>query len=349
MDGTASYGSGTDYARANHVHPTDTSRAASSHTHGNITNGGDITATAPTIANGDKLIINDESASKITNGPSFGTSTTSFLANNGTWQTPVGPIYYDFEGATSSKDGHAGLVPQPDAGEDTYYLKGDGTWANVNDNLAKFSGATSSVDGDKGIVPAPEAGEQIKVLSGHGDWRNLDELIVEYTGDTEGVLCISNEYLELVQAPLTDTKNTAGSSADSNKLYIVGAKSQAASAQTYSNANVYEQSGKLYSNAKEVVNLSDTQALTNKTYNGLTLTSASTGFTVAGGTTSKTLTVSESYTLNAACAKAVDTSISSGSTSTNLPTTAAVVNYVAGMTTSVSMEDTDVDDAVNAA
>lgn len=27
MDGTASYGSGTDYARANHVHPTDTSRA----------------------------------------------------------------------------------------------------------------------------------------------------------------------------------------------------------------------------------------------------------------------------------------------------------------------------------
>ena len=28
MDGTASYGSGTDYARANHVHPTDTSRAA---------------------------------------------------------------------------------------------------------------------------------------------------------------------------------------------------------------------------------------------------------------------------------------------------------------------------------
>lgn len=32
-------------------------------------------------------------------------------------------------------------------------------------------------------------------------------------------------------------------------------------------------------------------ALTNKTYNGLTLTAASTGFTIAGGTTSKTLTV----------------------------------------------------------
>lgn len=38
-------------------------------------------------------------------------------------------------------------------------------------------------------------------------------------------------------------------------------------------------------------------ALTGKTYNGLTLTAASTGFTVAGGTTSKTLTVSNTLTL----------------------------------------------------
>lgn len=54
-------------------------------------------------------------------------------------------------------------------------------------------------------------------------------------------------------------------------------------------------------------------------------------------------------TFGDAAIKSVDTSISSGSTSTNLPTTAAVVNYIAGMTTGVSMEDTDVDDAVNAA
>lgn len=62
--------------------------SVSTHTHGNITSGGDITATAPTIASGDKIIINDESASKITNGPSFGTSTTTFLRNDGTWATP---------------------------------------------------------------------------------------------------------------------------------------------------------------------------------------------------------------------------------------------------------------------
>lgn len=121
MDGTAAVGTETAYAKGDHVHPTDTSRqatlvsgtniktvgsqsllgsgnltvanigaAASSHAHGNITSGGDITATAPTVASGDKLVINDESASKITNGPSFGTSTTTYLRNDGTWGTPAG-------------------------------------------------------------------------------------------------------------------------------------------------------------------------------------------------------------------------------------------------------------------
>lgn len=33
MDGTAAAGTSTDYARADHVHPTDTSRAAASHAH----------------------------------------------------------------------------------------------------------------------------------------------------------------------------------------------------------------------------------------------------------------------------------------------------------------------------
>ncbi len=51
---------------------------------GNITNGGDITTTA-TIASGDRLIINDESASKVINSSiTFGSSTTKYLANNGT-------------------------------------------------------------------------------------------------------------------------------------------------------------------------------------------------------------------------------------------------------------------------
>ena len=63
--------------------------ATAAHTHGNITNEGDITGNVA-IANGDRLVINDESASKINNSSiTFGTSTSTFLANNGTWQTPT--------------------------------------------------------------------------------------------------------------------------------------------------------------------------------------------------------------------------------------------------------------------
>lgn len=62
--------------------------ATSDHVHGNITNGGDITTTAPTIANGDQIVINDASASKITNGPTFdGSTTTKALTPKGTWET----------------------------------------------------------------------------------------------------------------------------------------------------------------------------------------------------------------------------------------------------------------------
>lgn len=63
--------------------------------------------------------------------------------------------------------------------------------------------------------------------------------------------------------------------------------------------------------------------------NDVTISKETTGFTIAGGTTSKTLTVNDTYTLGAACAKAVDSSISANSSSTNLPTSAAVESRIA--------------------
>ena len=89
MNGTAAVGTESSWARGDHVHPTDTSRAAATHVHGNITSAGDITTTA-TIASGDRLVINDESASKVTNSSiTFGTGTTTYLRNDGQWGTPA--------------------------------------------------------------------------------------------------------------------------------------------------------------------------------------------------------------------------------------------------------------------
>ena len=48
-----------------------------------------------------------------------------------------------------------------------------------------------------------------------------------------------------VNVPWTDTKNTAGSTNDAGKLYLVGTKNQSDGEQTYSNSNVYMTNGVL--------------------------------------------------------------------------------------------------------
>lgn len=90
MDGTAAVGTSEKYAREDHVHPTDTSRAASTHTHGSITNAGAITDDTA-VTDGDTLIFADYSDSKKLKRSriSFGSSLTTFLRNDGTWQSPT--------------------------------------------------------------------------------------------------------------------------------------------------------------------------------------------------------------------------------------------------------------------
>jgi hypothetical protein len=111
----------------------------------------------------------------------------------------------------------------------------------------------------------------------------------------------------------TDTKNTTGSTQDTSKLFLVGAKSQAANPQTYSNSKVYISSSHLYSNGVQVVNLSGSQALTHKTYEG--------------------------YTLGAACAKGVVDNIATASDANlvNLATAASVKAYVENTMTGAAM------------
>ena len=72
-------------------------------------------------------------------------------------------------GATSSTNGATGTVPAPLAGDQSKFLKGDGTWDNVPDPQT-MTGATSSTAGTGGLVPAPASGEQSKFLKGDGTW-----------------------------------------------------------------------------------------------------------------------------------------------------------------------------------
>lgn len=83
-----------------------------------------------------------------------------------------------------------------------------------------------------------------------------------------------------------------------NELYMLGVTSSATTTVKY-NSGVKAKNG----------------AITATTYNKLTLTAQTTGFTIAGGTTSKTLTVNKTYTLGDACAYAVDDATANGALS----------------------------------
>lgn len=68
-------------------------KANSSHTHGNIQNGGTLQSNDVTIANGDKLVVTDSSDSNKVARTSIafdGSTTTQFLTKKGTWATPSG-------------------------------------------------------------------------------------------------------------------------------------------------------------------------------------------------------------------------------------------------------------------
>lgn len=70
---------------------TSSTASAGNHVHGNITNGGDITATGVAIANGDALVIRDSSASKLakTSITFDGSTTNKFLSKKGTWESSL--------------------------------------------------------------------------------------------------------------------------------------------------------------------------------------------------------------------------------------------------------------------
>ena len=165
---------------------------------------------------------------------------------------------------TSSVDG---LVPKSSgSGDSAKFLRGDSTWAAV----PTFAGSSA------GLVPTATAGDATKYLTGAGTWNGV------FATNTAGLVpgpTVSDATYSLkangTWSADIDTKNTAGATNDTtNKLYVVGAQTQGSNPQTYSNVNVYVQNNRVFSNGVEVVNLSDSQALTNKTYEGMTLGNA---------------------------------------------------------------------------
>lgn len=280
MNGTAAIGSETKYAAGDHVHPTDTSRASAESVD-------DLEGRVDTLETDI-----DRKVDKVTGK---GLSTNDYT--------------------TDEKNKLAGISAGAEVNQNAFSNVKVGSTTVAADaktdtlELAAGSNVTLTPDAtnDKVTIAATDTKGFTVIKQQSDSW--ISQLAVGENNFKAGanisfvLQTNAGSFNEALEINATDTKNTTGATDSSSKLFIIGAQTQAAQPQTYSQDTAYVGTdGHLYSNSKQTVNLSDSQALTNKTYNG--------------------------YTLAAACAKAVDTSISAGSSSTNVPTSAAVESRI---------------------
>ena len=128
----------------------------------------------------------------------------------------VGDTTYDIKDATAARSAHNH--------DDRYY-----TETEINTKLANYvPKSLTSAKGDMIYASAANTPTRLGI------------------GSNGQFLSIANGIPTWVNNPNTDTKNTAGSTDSTEKLYLVGAKTQAANPQTYSNGQVYTTDGTLY-------------------------------------------------------------------------------------------------------
>ena len=94
-------------------------------------------------------------------------------------------------------------------------------------------------------------------------------IVPAFTVDEKGI--ITSADVHTFTLPDEAVSGTTNATQNNAKLYIVGAPEQNQQERTYSNNQVYMNDGILYSNGTQVVTVSDSQDLTNKTYEGFRL------------------------------------------------------------------------------
>lgn len=156
--------------------------------------------------------------------------------------------------------------------------------------------------------------------------------VVSFTYD--GTSWVMNDYI-----PDTGDTNTdyqvLQSGINDNAAYPILLKTSASETSETGPVNFADSTGKT---SYPALNPS-TGNLTNVSVNGVSVSREllSYGFSIGTGASSLSVPNAKNYTLGDACEKAVDSSISAGSTSTNLPTSQAVAAFVAAQAAGAAM------------
>lgn len=306
MDGTASAGSSALYARGDHRHPSDTSKASKSSTtsagsygpsadaspaHGGTFKVPYVTVNAEGIVTG--------VADKTITLPASGNTDQKVKQNlTGTTDTNKYPLLLKYtatatDSPTQESRYIAAVTIQPSTGTveatkfkgavtgnaDTASALATARSINVQDADGTNTGTAASFDGTaNATIKLPSTIKASLTGNASSASKVNNNLVIKLkTGTTEGTdlytyngsaaktLDIkqgSNVTLTAAAGSLTiaatNTKNTAGSTDSSSKLFLIGATSQGANPQTYSQDTAYVGTdGHLYSNSKKVFTADD--------------------------------------------------------------------------------------------
>jgi len=103
-------------------------------------------------------------------------------------------------GATSERDGLAGLVPQPEAGDDTLFLRGDGVWADptttvnqrIDDLLGSDTGSIRDIASQLVTDLVGNAPEDLNTLEELAAWAREHEDALDLTEMTAKVTLLND-------------------------------------------------------------------------------------------------------------------------------------------------------------
>ena len=102
-----------------------------------------------------------------------------------------------FSGATASEDGTKGLVPAPDSGQEGQYLKGDGSWGDVEYAETAAQLVTDTQQAQISSFPYRTSGGTLSIDSGKAE-------LVYVKGKTVEVIIVTNNF-EVKDNSLTDS------------------------------------------------------------------------------------------------------------------------------------------------
>jgi len=133
-----------------------------------------------------------------------------------------------YAGPSGTYPSVGGFVPQATSGDSSKFLRGDGSWAEVNIPSGVFptamSGAASGADGQAGLVPKPVAGDNRYFLRGDGAWSDPTISAIQYIENSNNIILDVANYSAFV-VNLTESATFTYSGFENGKtinVYLIG-------------------------------------------------------------------------------------------------------------------------------